>query len=753
MYTTTKTLLNLFSAYNIKYTHVNKGAKMQHITLPPAQPKRILFSCFMYPDGKGDIGHFIDIAKPVNYVNQNMPAALYCVICIRRDFEWVVESMLSSGILTEIKAAPANLTLETYKKTNFDKYFEELLKLNPNALIIPLEFNDYPQRPYPKDPLYTGANEVILREKSQKVIDQWVMKTGFDQRLKEVCLSVNVSTPFIFRLGNQLEMPKYPRMFIGEHNSLDAEIDNILNRIMGFRRHQHGLLLTAPKARTLEEKTAVLKNLKNQKFLNDLLSRDIKSEKDQKTNLGTIADDFLSKNLFVPGHIQNTLAMGNFINSIIGSKLTKQYANVVFYVNKNLIDDTTFNKQKLIDNGFTELEINVDGTIQSIHLSDNTPQRKLRILMGYDLDNNDYTSLYQIAQLFAGCSGDKTLELVISNLLIPFYESRPWKDKFSKSFRSAAASYTSNKSVLDFIHLFLYYERGKIAESITKMMDSDPSFLSEWKKVLDGFHKDYNFYSNLIKFLKQGIVYSELNQSLSSKADAKSTDIKSLFNQLGMYTENNAIVKLLIGATAEYNFVLSGYFYNIISGFMANLNTEEPAPLIILKSYEWDRVNKEVISNILTVCRQRSKSMGDFLITYHAIPNNKDFFIELKNYLIYAINEINDARATDITDASSEATTEIIDSNEISNLLQSDNIDKIVRICDILLLPYNELRSEKYTESLNQQRMKYFEEMRATPVAEQKTTVSPFFKPKATDNVERTDTKLTLPVAPKNSAS
>jgi hypothetical protein len=80
----------------------------------------------------------------------------------------------------------------------------------------------------------------------------------------------------------------------------------------------------------------------------------------------------------------------------------------------------------LAEQGFTEIEIVSQGqAAKKIPLSDGgsvNNGRKLRVIIGYKLDDHDYAAMYRISSGISGCSGDKTLEKCISNMLIPFCE-------------------------------------------------------------------------------------------------------------------------------------------------------------------------------------------------------------------------------------------------------------------------------------------------------------------------------------------
>lgn len=148
-------------------------------------------------------------------------------------------------------------------------------------------------------------------------------------------------------------------------------------------------------------------------------------------------DEFLDNTLFVPGYIQDECAMMYFILSIASSEVAKKYPNgLIFHINTSELDfcSNMFLLDVLKKHDYRSLIIRKKGVPEFKLDLTYSSTRDLIILIGWKLSENDYGNLYKMAQVFAGCSGDNTLNMTLSNGLIPFYDKRKWKKDFVREF-------------------------------------------------------------------------------------------------------------------------------------------------------------------------------------------------------------------------------------------------------------------------------------------------------------------------------
>lgn len=141
--------------------------------------------------------------------------------------------------------------------------------------------------------------------------------------------------------------------------------------------------------------------------------------------LAELCRKFLTENLFVPGYYQhNPVVLINMMNVIIQSSLSQTFNSIFLFTNNLDINKIQF----AIRNGFLSSKIKKivfktkEGTTEIFNPNGDPNSKLITLAHNYPLeDNSDYNNIFHCAQFFAGCSGDKTFEKVLSNDLIPFF--------------------------------------------------------------------------------------------------------------------------------------------------------------------------------------------------------------------------------------------------------------------------------------------------------------------------------------------
>ena len=458
--------------------------------------RHLIFINNVFSDGLGDFGHLVDIVRP-EYLSKTLQThqlqPIYIIFCQAKTnvINYIIDGLCENGILS------SESPIEAFNDTiNLEIYLQKINDTHPHLHIITYinkkqgeacDFNQY---------LQTNAH--------------------LKQQLNTAAAILHIST----RTEKLAAITTLPAMefFLGEHDA-SARINlSITPRCMGFNEGQFGLLLQNHETLHLREKARLLIQLQNKNFLTDLIGQSNVSEEE--------AENFLRQNLFIPGYMQNKGAATIFITSIAASIPAKTYKNVVFYLNSDTFFISSLIKL-LRSHGYSEIHIKRSGNDAIIHkLNKNASieSKIVKIYANYWLSNKDYASLYRIAQLFGGCSGDKSLEMVLSNNLVPFYETRPWKLFFASSFKQLANRYTNNNAVLNFITFLTLLEiksksEYSVAELTNQMAEciNHPDFFTHWSSLIKQIQSKHNFYDHVYLFIAESIYFNDLYLAITTK--------------------------------------------------------------------------------------------------------------------------------------------------------------------------------------------------------------------------------------------
>jgi hypothetical protein len=321
----------------------------------------------------------------------------------------------------------------------------------------------------------------------------------------------------------------FDKLFLKPKKTLFPAANTVLPSINHVPVHlgvENGFLLhDVVSSHDLNVKAKSLADIDDKPYLCRLFKCDEKQLSQEK------AKQFLQDNLLVPGYMQDTAGRYVFIQSVACSEIAKSYkSSVTFHVNnwQELQIPEKFIKsldvKALVAAGFAAVEINEK--LFPLTSSDNSaaaamqtaPQKTLRIISNHLIKNDkSYEAIYAAAQFIAGCSGDNTLQLVLSKGLVPFYQPRLWKldfiEKFILYIKSIKMNQFGNESLPAILNILkmipadtMDYDGLKLrAAEIANMLNAKQ--VADIHKLVRFIQSDKNF-DVVLKYilLKQGLI-------------------------------------------------------------------------------------------------------------------------------------------------------------------------------------------------------------------------------------------------------
>ena len=153
------------------------------------------------------------------------------VICDDRTktVDFVIESLIDSGILSELKKSPTTESLEEYKKNHREEYLQNLFSENPYVLVIAYDFIKFPTTLSN----YPSPEEQTRRLHLQEHIAKTAKERKFDTLLAQTAFNVTISTPLPIKIFDETDKPIPLTIFMGEIDSPNIYHTDISTRI-GF---------------------------------------------------------------------------------------------------------------------------------------------------------------------------------------------------------------------------------------------------------------------------------------------------------------------------------------------------------------------------------------------------------------------------------------------------------------------------------------------------------------------------------------
>jgi hypothetical protein len=518
--------------------------------------KCIVFVNDILNDGLGDLGNLIGIASPstLKLLSERLPFSIsmddtssnketfkpvYLIACVDDSsvLSFVIQSLKHCGIF---KALPSSITPDP----ECHEHLKQLLAHNDHvhivlydAKLIHSEANNKTQTYIAKikqEDINAALDDLDETASPPRFIDKhFIFKSYLNQEMQMLISNfIETHSTLKDQLNNayaiewvstkKFSIPFFDKLpliqtFLAEHGVSKENTPQC--RGMGFSTREHGILLNSPTCINIEDKASTLVQINNKDYLKTLLQQ--KEDVDLSSRNAKL---FLEETLFVPGYIQDKNANTIFIQSIACSPLAGKYKNLAFHVNGKAFVKDALDVDLLREHGIASVEINIANSPPDIlPINGAKGNRCLRIFANYWLDDIDYQRLYQSAQIIAGSSGDNSLEHCLSNLLIPFYQVRKWKEKFARDFKVLAASYASgDPAISDFMNSLMKLEQSNTAErvselslSISKLITEE--FVAKWKVIIENIHKNHNYLAKLPQFIQEGVSFRQLIVATNAK--------------------------------------------------------------------------------------------------------------------------------------------------------------------------------------------------------------------------------------------
>jgi hypothetical protein len=352
--------------------------------------KRVLISCKVIEDGVGDFYHLMDVARcpglMPNYVKD---------IFIHTEHNWDTVLIFKK-----------QLEEEGYKVVFVDQ--------NKEGSDIKKSIESDP-----KKTAFIFNSEIKPNREQNRII------TALDSLYK-----ANISISADIFNGEKFEKFTIPKLLITEQRGGRLR-DNPTTRgawlelPMNLQKGTQSIFLTQENREDpVKQLAAVLAKPENHEIHAVLLGQGTPNATDLKSTIAA-CEQFLKNNLFIPSYLQhNPTAIINFMGVAMNSPLSNGYQSTVFFVNQ--VDAAVLEQaalQGFLSKKVSKITIKTKTGEKDIINPNAAPNAKpVKLVNGYRIkDDNDYNAIFHCAQYFAGCSGDKTLEKVLSNGLLPFF--------------------------------------------------------------------------------------------------------------------------------------------------------------------------------------------------------------------------------------------------------------------------------------------------------------------------------------------
>jgi len=453
----------------------------------------ILFACRIGPDGIGNLGHFIDIVKGLqktNLLNHYQP--LYLIV----DCKGGVRLNQMRAVLKENGFDPEkeNIQLvgERYDEINsLERYIETHSNFREALLKVKGMINISVQD---LDPYLSSEESAVT------------LRNFFDSRdIKIPCTSI-----FKHSMGRKAKTDE-PHL--------------CYSMGLRFAYREGGVLIKSIDAKDFPADK--LLSIQDKNFLTALLVSKNGGKNTSKStidNIGT-AKQFLKTSLLIPGYFQEgSEQFLTLLNAISSSELAAPYDEIVFVINKdNIVANKQIHAERLsecIDTITFQSKSGDDSCSETTFINrnkkvDRAELKRVRIIEGYWLNEADHDILHQCAQIFGGCSGDKSTEKAISYFLVPLLQFREWKSSFANGFIDHTKYVLRQHNIPDKDNLVARYlellldikhtikSKSALTAANELSMLLTHEFMEQWRIVLGDLHQNHNFYNELPKIAEQ----------------------------------------------------------------------------------------------------------------------------------------------------------------------------------------------------------------------------------------------------------
>lgn len=466
------------------------------------QEKYFLYACFVMPDGVGDLGHFIDIAKE-HGKNDGLESykPLYIVQYENAEHrEQIIGALKDNGF--DVNAS--NFHLVGPDNRFFEEYSDDKVPDNAKTFEHYLAEKKILQEQLLSTPAMLNISTIQFNYHSRSVHGGRALKKFIEQHNKKMaCMSIGEhhgEGTFQGYFGGDAQLLKHKFLGVG-----NLKFDNP-------KGHKHiGLFIQKLKAP--QQKRPDLKAMHNKAFLRTLWGQespatatDKKEQGERKEQQEFDEKQFLEKTLLIPGYFNREPKMvAQFMSTVANADLTQPFNEYVFVLNKG---NTFSNMQDYLEGLSTQIKsiqiMTKEGdkvvkrSIENPNYDPKGKQVTVRVLEGFWLDDHDFDILHQNTQLFAGLSGDKSLERVLSYGEIPLPQIRLYKYELYRNLATMAAEYLPKVLAQEEVELVSQYLKAFVDQKFEKAAEFlKPEFYRQWRLFSDYLYHNHNAYHEL----------------------------------------------------------------------------------------------------------------------------------------------------------------------------------------------------------------------------------------------------------------
>jgi hypothetical protein len=474
----------------------------------------------VFPDGMGDLSHWRDLNSFMQDTELfNIDRVNNLVICYEENKESVLKRLHEQGRhVSEIPFLPqiANKSTISSPEVTMSPLADEEVKLeiNNNTVFVLCLPNKCTAKCYIDAFVHFCKTVPIDLQEIDKVFSISTNIFAYGKNHNKDRVPVSVMRPY-FNQRTQF-------FYCGEHDSNTMATD-VISICMGLGKDAYGIKIKKKLNTPLEILIRKIRNPLFKKFVEQSVF------------------DNLENVLFIPVYFKDNRMSEIFVKSILNSEIVKN-KKVIFYLSGSTfqLDDPNI---QFIDGRKTQAQ----------ELSYN-PNSKAHVLFNFNFDDEDYSKILNMSSYLSpigGCSGDVSLEEMVSLGMFPFYEFPPWKQgqfltDYISAINTTMGDIFSKMLCLSEELTELLFEREDHWASIFSKLFTFENF-KIWEDIYKQIVQEKNYYEQLLLFFAK-----EYPEMLTVETLSRT---KNGVNEILEKEERDRILRVCNGLMEEYSTV------------------------------------------------------------------------------------------------------------------------------------------------------------------------------------------------------